>query len=510
MKVKKKGIFRLMIAILAALTMIVGTATVSLAEANEAVNEATKGVVHVRVLYQDNDKEYDVQWGSGFLINDMTVITCHHVVHVSDATIQEMRESSDYGPLVEGKSDKQIRDKMIIKITVYQDSGIPATIEESCNSQKGDYVALKLKSSLGGYTPLKIRDTTEVKATEQAYALGFPAKMVALKGLNASDFTRESVTVTQGGIQKIDYNEDMGLKNVYMSGTITEGYSGGPLVDENGNVIGILYGGDYENLTAATASEELMKVLDPLQMEYTKADGAPSADEEKADEEVAEEVPEPVQPETPAEPEKKTNYVPFIIGGAAVVILGILAAVLISRKKKNDAPTPAGATYAAGGPAPVNPVTGTGRPAGAAPVVPPAVPGGYAGSPTPDTSVLNQGSNETTVLGQGAGETSVLAETHVNGSLVREKNGEKINITRDNFKIGRERSKVDYCISDNTAVGRHHATIIIRNDEAYLVDQNSRNYTFLNDVKVAPNVETKLHEGDKISFADEAYTYHAR
>ena len=119
MKVKKKGIFRLMIAILAALTMIVGTATVSLAEANEAVNEATKGVVHVRVLYQDNDKEYDVQWGSGFLINDMTVITCHHVVHVSDATIQEMRESSDYGPLVEGKSDKQIRDKMIIKITVY-------------------------------------------------------------------------------------------------------------------------------------------------------------------------------------------------------------------------------------------------------------------------------------------------------------------------------------------------------------------------------------------------------
>ena len=510
MKVKKKGIFRLMIAILAALTMIVGTAVTSFAaEANESANNARNGVVQVILMFQGSNADYELSWGTGVLINEMTVMTCNHCVSLNDDEIQEMRDSEFYGPMVSGKTDKQIREKLFVKITVYTDSSLSAEVIEGVSSDIADFAALKLKSPLADYTPLSIRDTKSdpVSPTEPCFVLGFPYKMIFMKPDTDLRFSQDAVDVTAGTVKRID--EVDGVQNIIMTDTLSEGYSGGPMVDADGNVIGIARKID-ENQTFAVASEEFLPVLTTLGVEYTAADGAPSADEEKADEEVAEEVPEPVQPETPAEPEKKTNYVPFIIGGAAVVILGILAAVLISRKKKNDAPTPAGATYAAGGPAPVNPVTGTGRPAGAAPVVPPAVPGGYAGSPTPDTSVLNQGSNETTVLGQGAGETSVLAETHVNGSLVREKNGEKINITRDNFKIGRERSKVDYCISDNTAVGRHHATIIIRNDEAYLVDQNSRNYTFLNDVKVAPNVETKLHEGDKISFADEAYTYHAR
>ena len=481
------------------------------AEANESVTNDKNGVVQVKVVFQGNDTDYLIQWGTGFLINEMTVLTCHHVAYVGDDIIQLIRDDEHVGPMVAGKTDKQIREKMAILVTVYSDSSVTAEVIDGVSSQASDFVALKLKTPLADYTALKIRDSHDnpVESTESCYVLGFPYKMQYLKGDNKNKFAPENVEVTPGTVKQMDTNGD-GIMNITMTGTISEGYSGGPLVDADGNVIGIAYGSD-DNQTFATASQEFAKVLKTIGIEYTTSDSAPAASDAETEEQtesaeaVEKEVPKPVET---TEPEKKTNYIPFIIGGVAVVILGIIAAVLLAGRKKKNAPAAVGTTYAAGGPAQVNPITGTGNPIGAAPVVPPV--GGYAGGPTPDTSVLNQGANETTVLGQGAGETSVLSDAHVSGSLTRSKTGEKINITRENFKIGRERSRVDYCISDNTAIGRHHATIIVRNGEAYLVDQNSRNFTFVNDVKVAPNVETKLKEGDKISFGDEVFTYHAR
>ena len=376
----------------------------------------------------------------------------------------------------------------------------------------------------------------------------------------------ENVEVTPGTVKQMDTVMN-GVMTVTMTGTISDGYSGGPMVDEDGNVIGIAWGSD-ENQSFATASQEFIAVIKTVGIDYTSSDGSatvPETSEEEGDNSPAAEetidVPDvvgmsqaeavsaveslglkaDVSGQTVASDEIEADCVvssnppkgtkvekdstvtltissgkessiksilPFVIGGLGVVILlGILAAVLLTRKK-NTPPSPTGVTFTEG-PSSVNPATGSNA-QGSAPPVPPAGPVGYAGGNTPDTSVLNQGSNETTVLGQGAGETSVLSSTQTNGSLTRSKTGEKINITRENFKIGRERSRVDYCISDNTAVGRHHATIVVRNGEAYLIDQNSRNFTFINDVKVTPNMETKLQEGDKVCFADEVFTYHAR
>ena len=127
--------------------------------------------------------------------------------------------------------------------------------------------------------------------------------------------------------------------------------------------------------------------------------------------------------------------------------------------------------------------------------------GGGAG-----TSVLGGGSNETTVL-SGGNETTVLSADY--GTLTRISTGEKVTISKERFVIGRERGRVDYCISDNTAVGRTHAIIVTRGGNAYVVDQNSRNCTYVNDVKAPGNQEVKIKSGDKITFADEAFTYNA-
>ena len=499
MKKSCNKMLRIVMSMAAAMLLVmIMSASAFAAEANENVKNASAGVVHIRVMYQGDGTDYDIQWGSGFLVNDMTVLTCFHVVYVDDATIGLMREDAVFGPLVEGKTDKQIRDRIVIKVTVYQDSSVSAEVAEGVSSENGDYVALKLKSPLADYTPLPIRDSNEVDKTELCNALGFPFKMVALKGFNVANFTQDAVEITPGSIKNKDTN-DIGVMNIYMAGSVSEGYSGGPLVDDDGNVIGIICKTD-DNQTYATASQEFLPVLKTLGIDYTSA-GESSEPEPEPTPTETEPVPEP----TPEPAAEKPSMTPYIIGGIAALLIIIVAVVLLlTRKKKGDTPTPAG-TYPTAGPTPAVPQTGTGSAAGAAPKVPPAA----SFSPRPETGVLGQGSNETTVLGQGAGETTVLSSNKVSGSLTRSKTGEKINITRDNFKIGRERSKVDYCISDNTAIGRHHATIVSRNGEAYLVDQNSRNFTFVNNVKVPANTETKLNNGDKITFGDEEYTYNA-
>ena len=124
------------------------------------------------------------------------------------------------------------------------------------------------------------------------------------------------------------------------------------------------------------------------------------------------------------------------------------------------------------------------------------------------TTVLGESAGETTVLGGGAGETTVLSSQNY-GTLTRKKTGERVTITRDKFRIGRERKNVDYCIPDNSNVGRLHAEIVSTAAKTYVVDKHSTNSTFVNDVRITPNQQVELHNGDKVTFADEEFTYNA-
>lgn len=119
---------------------------------------------------------------------------------------------------------------------------------------------------------------------------------------------------------------------------------------------------------------------------------------------------------------------------------------------------------------------------------------------------------ETTVLnGSQVGETTVLGvtaePTHVEPYLLRIKNNEKIPLNKPVFRIGKERSYVDYFIGDNTAISRSHANIINDNGEYYVVDTNSTNHTYVNGGMIQSNVQTKLSHGTKLRFANEDFEF---
>ena len=75
------------------------------------------------------------------------------------------------------------------------------------------------------------------------------------------------------------------------------------------------------------------------------------------------------------------------------------------------------------------------------------------------------------------------------------------------FTLGKERKKVDYCISDNSSVSRTHAEVVAKNGTFYLIDQKSTNGTYLNDVRLNPLQEMELKNGDKIRISDETFVF---
>lgn len=120
---------------------------------------------------------------------------------------------------------------------------------------------------------------------------------------------------------------------------------------------------------------------------------------------------------------------------------------------------------------------------------------------------------ETTVLGGvSIGETTVLLEESSQQMiqkpyLIRIKNNERIDIDKPVFKIGKEKSYVDYFINDNAAISRSHATIICREGQYFIIDTNSTNHTYVNGGMIQSNLETLLSHGTKIRFANEEYEF---
>jgi len=121
-----------------------------------------------------------------------------------------------------------------------------------------------------------------------------------------------------------------------------------------------------------------------------------------------------------------------------------------------------------------------------------------------ETTVLNAATfGETTVLDAGM----IQQEVKIQPYLIRVKNNERIELNKPVFRIGKEKSYVDYFISDNTAISRSHANVISRDGEYFVVDTNSTNHTYVNGMMIQSNVETKIADGAKIRLANEEFEF---
>lgn len=112
-----------------------------------------------------------------------------------------------------------------------------------------------------------------------------------------------------------------------------------------------------------------------------------------------------------------------------------------------------------------------------------------------------------------AGETAVLnadmmpQDMAMQPYLIRIRNGEKIIISTQMFRIGKDPSCVEYCISDNVAISRSHAYIANYDGAYWLVDNNSTNCTYVNGMMLPANTRVQLVDGTRIHLADEEFEF---
>lgn len=118
--------------------------------------------------------------------------------------------------------------------------------------------------------------------------------------------------------------------------------------------------------------------------------------------------------------------------------------------------------------------------------------------------------NGTVILGAGGG-TTILGEPAEpplpRAYLTRTKTGDKVEVTGTVFRIGKEIGQVNYCITDNSAVSRSHAEILLEGQTYFLRDLGSTNKTYLNNCVLAPNDKQPLADGASLRLANETFTF---
>lgn len=85
--------------------------------------------------------------------------------------------------------------------------------------------------------------------------------------------------------------------------------------------------------------------------------------------------------------------------------------------------------------------------------------------------------------------------------LVNLKTGEITVLNKPVFRIGRERSYVDYYIPD-PSVSRIHCQLLCNETGWYLTDSFSTNRSYVNGIEIPPNTPVFVKNGDEIMLAN--------
>lgn len=168
-----------------------------------------------------------------------------------------------------------------------------------------DLAIIQAKDPIPGVRTLPLRSAKEISTGDTVYALGFPG--IADVAADANHYTVEDITVTNGIVSR--HLQSSGVDCMAHTAAINHGNSGGPLIDADGNVVGINTFGLTDMETADTRGYAIyidyaMEALDELDLPYT------------------------------TEAEKKEFPVTAAAIGAGIVILVVAAAVVLLRKKK--------------------------------------------------------------------------------------------------------------------------------------------------------------------------------
>lgn len=247
-----------------------------------ATYDLSASITSDQVYQTYGDMDYGA--GSGFFVGDSSekpqyIVTNEHVIdsYLNANEGEQFFDLIDYDS-ASGLYSVLTAESCELRVYYSQDDYDIAYVDCYGDEDKVDLAVLRLRDGTPKRHTLKIAEPTENMVGETVYTVGFPGNADnVLTG--ASQYGVDDVTVHRGSINKFVMNEGKGVERIAVDATIQHGNSGGPLVSENGDVLGVntntAFNRGDDSLTEvdyyAISSTELMRFLEKNDIPYQKA-----------------------------------------------------------------------------------------------------------------------------------------------------------------------------------------------------------------------------------------------
>lgn len=402
-----------------------------------------------------NGDFYRFGYGSGFFVGNQEedpsyLVTNYHVIadYINFGSGELTTIEDVDGNLLEGRS--------IIRI--YYDS---LDCEEAYlidSNQSKDIAVLKLADRTSKRKPLAFSIPSDSIVGSEIHAVGYP-------DLSDNDFSASTTTwgvkdssVTSGTLGRILITQGTGVNVLQLDCILRHGNSGGPVVNADGNVLGIATWGYGDNTDAemhyAVSISEVMPMLKLHSVEYTIADGDPSADDSADGNDTDGSGGSENTDITAAasESSKTVGLAPAVIIAIGIVLAAAIVVVVILLTRKKPAP-----------------------------VQPPAPQPDHVTAPSPKVPVVR--------------------------SLAAQHGGMRVQV-RGQILLGRSRGDCAIIYQDDTpGISSRHCSLSFDTASGVfiLTDLNSTYGTFLqNGQKLTPGVPFRLNPGDGFYLGENA------
>jgi len=400
------------------------------------------------------------------------------------------------------------------------------------NDQGKDVAVIKIE--VKNAPILKLGDSDKVQLQDHVTVIGYPGAADTFNsGLLSSKSSLEA-TINDGKISARK-TASSGAPILQTSTPATHGNSGGPVLNDANEVIGLLtFRGDTVNGQEVSGFSFI--VPSNTVMEYVKSAGAtnvegptdtlfregldyywneyyssaiPKFEEVKRLFPQHSEVDRLVQSsqQAKAEGKEKSSFPLWIVGvivavlflGVVLIIIIVAVVMIMKRRSKKKAgspgpprdkgyPAPAPGAYSPPPPPAPAPAAAASKPAPAPP--PPPIPHVPAG----DQGMTVDLSRTIAITADGDDfKPSYGSITFVSGPLT----GQEFKIKPDGEFIGRDGGSSQIVLGD-PRISKRHLWIGVKGGRVVITDQNSRNGTFVNDPKSARVTETPLQAGDVV------------
>lgn len=376
------------------------------------ISEAQEGVVKLFVVaFDDNNEPLVSTVGSGFAVGRMGEAPEYFVTnwHVATAYLEEYNYAFD---------SNHVRIWIMLDdFTLSDVTGLPSeatsvecSIVRTSESGYPDYAILKSSRPVKECKPLTIKSSKDAQQGETVVALGCPS-IVDAQSLSIGS---NDITATTGAVARHMVMASAGNTSVILhTAVISGGNSGGPLIDEKGNVVGLNTYGIVDNYACAIYSDYIMQILDELSIPYMVAGGLAS----------------------------KIS----VIAAGAITTVVLVAVFFFLRKRKGESTS---------------------------------------------SQRSNSVGNQTVPVGSSAPSTAA-----VTAFRLQMPDGRIIPLQTSKVTVGRDPSCQILFPENATSVSRQHCTLENAGELLILVDEGSRNGTYIHGKKIPVGAKVALKRG---------------